>query len=428
LRQSKILAVSILFIALIAPGTGQLTAEDWLNEGQRLVDLGLYAQALQAYDNGIALSPQWTDLYYHKGTAYTKLGMVDEAVEAFDKVNEINPSDGVVAYYWIGRTLEGAGRYEEALEAYDNSVSSFDTYGEWWPGQKSICAQAWYHKGLVLDTLGRSEEAQIAYGNAIQLDPGITRPNAPGAGNTTSIGGLGGTGTSGVGGGGIGSGTGGSMTGSYVAMYCLLRKPFYPQQENCYEFYLASTTASAARATVSGGACYVTDIGAREGWEPDELYPGPFSTFEEGDAAMTMVSPYFDDAYGCHETSIDATPGGMDLAGSNPTRGFEDSDQVDVWIPFSFDFAPPANVSKAKIVMVVKPIGQLIGTDQLVLKGASGEVQVVYDQFTSLEADQWNTVEVDISGNSDVMDAIRSGHLEGMIQDDTAVQSVKLKI
>jgi hypothetical protein len=154
---------------------------------------------------------------------------------------------------------------------------------------------------------------------------------------------------------------------------------------------------------------------------------------------MGKVSPYFDDAYGCHATggdttgtgneqSIDATPGGAYPTGGNPTRGFGDSDQVDVWVPFSFDFTAPPNIGTAKIVMVVKPIGQLIGTDQLALKGASGEGQAVYDKFNELQANQWNTVEVDVSGISDIMDAIRTGHLDGNIQDDTAVQSVKLII
>ncbi|RQW80158.1 MAG: hypothetical protein EHM14_05910 [Methanothrix sp.] len=219
----------------------------------------------------------------------------------------------------------------------------------------------------------------------------------------------------------------------------MLRKPYYPPQENCFEFYLAATTASAARATVEGGSCSVTPLAAREGWELDELYPGPFSTFSEGDAAMGKVSPYFDDAYGCHaaggdtagtgnEQSIDASPGGTYPTNGNPTRGFGDSDQVDVWVPFSFDFNAPMNIDTAKIVMVVKPIGQLIGTDQMALKGVSGEGQAVYDKFNELQSNQWNTVEVDVSGNSDVMDAIRMGHLDGLIQDDTAVQSVKLII
>ena len=108
MKQLTIILLSMLLAVFMTPTLGQQTANDWLNEGQRLVDQGRYTEALQAYDNGIALSPQWTDLYYHKGTAYSKLGMIDEAVGAFNKVNEINPKDGVVAYYWIGRTLSGS--------------------------------------------------------------------------------------------------------------------------------------------------------------------------------------------------------------------------------------------------------------------------------------------------------------------------------
>jgi len=88
-------AFLICLIVFIAPSLGQQTATDLLNEGQKLVDQGRYTEAIQAYDSGISLSPQWTDLYYHKGTAFTKLGMVDKAVEAFDMVNQINPKDGV---------------------------------------------------------------------------------------------------------------------------------------------------------------------------------------------------------------------------------------------------------------------------------------------------------------------------------------------
>ena len=105
-----------------------------------------------------------------------------------------------------------------------------------------------------------------------------------------------------AGGNNVGVGNGEGVSNSGGAAYCLLRAPYNPPQDNCYQFYVASTTTSAARATAAGGACDVTPLGAREGWKPDALYPGPFSTFAEADAAMSKVSPYFDDAYGCHAT------------------------------------------------------------------------------------------------------------------------------
>ncbi|MGA9098325.1 MAG: tetratricopeptide repeat protein [Methanotrichaceae archaeon] len=211
-------------------------------------------------------------------------------------VNQVNPKDGVVAYYYIGRTLSTAGRYDEAIQAYNKSIQSFNTYGEWYPGQKNICAQSWYYEGLALDSLGRTNEAQNAYNNAISLNPSITRPNRAG---TSTNGGS--TGVSTGGGTSTGAGTNsGAGTSSSSAQYCLLRKPFYPPQNNCYEFYLAATTASAPRATVNGaGDCDVTPLGAREGWQPDPTYPLPLS-WAAGDNAMGVVSPYFGDLYGCH--------------------------------------------------------------------------------------------------------------------------------
>lgn len=99
------------------------------------------------------------------------------------------------------------------------------------------------------------------------------------------------------------------------APYCLLRAPYNPPQDNCFQFHLADTaTAPSAgqRATIVGGACAVTPLAAREGWMIDPMEPGPFPNFATGDAAMSVVSPYFSDAYGCHA-------GGTGTTSTTPT-------------------------------------------------------------------------------------------------------------
>jgi hypothetical protein len=126
---------------------------------------------------------------------------------------------------------------------------------------------------------------------------------------------------------------------------------------------------------------------------------------------------------------IFAEAGKNGLEWSNPTRGFGDSDEVNYWIPFNFTIGDPEEIEKAYIFMKVKPIGNLIGTDTLTLKGASGKAYDVYTKFSDLEANTWNEPEgVDISGNEDIMAAIKTGKLEGMIQDDTAVSWVILNV
>jgi hypothetical protein len=128
------------------------------------------------------------------------------------------------------------------------------------------------------------------------------------------------------------------------------------------------------------------------------------------------------------EVTYNASPGGNSLTGSNKTRGFGDSKEVDVWVPFSFNVAATPGLISAKVIMVVKPIEQLIGTDQFVMKGASGKGVAVFSAFESLKAKQWNTKEINIS-DADVLAALkRGGNIECVIQDDTAVQSVKLII
>lgn len=107
----------------------------------------------------------------------------------------------------------------------------------------------------------------------------------------------------------------------YAQDYCLLRKPQYMSDPcPCYQFYLASTAGDAPRATSDGFTCQVTDIAAREGWEVDPDFGGPHD-WASGDEAMTAVSPYYDDYYGCNdcrngESSGDGDNGDDDSDGS----------------------------------------------------------------------------------------------------------------
>ena len=124
--------------------------------------------------------------------------------------------------------------------------------------------------------------------------------------------------------------------------------------------------------------------------------------------------------------SVNAVAGQNKLSEGWATRGFGESDQVDVWVPFSFRFQGYSSIGAASLVMWVKPIGQLVGTDSLIVQGASGQSHSAYLNFESLSTTSWNRVEVDLSKNSDVMAAVRRGYVEAVIQDDSAVHSVQL--
>ena len=63
----------------------------------------------------------------------------------------------------------------------------------------------------------------------------------------------------------------------------------------------------------------------------------------------------------------------------------------------------------------------------MILKGASGKAYTVYDRFDQMTAKQWNEVEVEVT-EPDILRAIQSGRLEGVIQDDSAVEWVYLRV
>ena len=93
--------------------------------------------------------------------------------------------------------------------------------------------------------------------------------------------------------------------------FCVLRKPepYQPNNEDppiCFEFYKAKTDPSISaefrRASINAGICFVTDLGAREGWEVDPNFGGPYTgndSWMQSEKAMQRLSKYADDFYEC---------------------------------------------------------------------------------------------------------------------------------
>lgn len=78
----------------------------------------------------------------------------------------ISVVDAKTAVDWNneGVTLERAGNYEEALEAFNKAIQLDPQF-----------ANAWYRKGLVLNNLGRKEEGKEALNKAYELDPTLKK-------------------------------------------------------------------------------------------------------------------------------------------------------------------------------------------------------------------------------------------------------------
>ena len=86
-----------------------------------------------------------------QGNSLYSAGRYPEAVSAYDQAIRVAPNDAS-AYFYKGNVLAAMRNYEAALATYDGAIHLAPNV-----------ADAYNAKGRVLEQLGRSEEAQKAY-------------------------------------------------------------------------------------------------------------------------------------------------------------------------------------------------------------------------------------------------------------------------
>ena len=113
---------------------------------------------LELLDQSLEKDPTNSTSWMAKAEILAGMDRLDEAVQACDKVIEINSSWVGYAAETKGYLLEGLGRNEDALQAYDMAIELNPEKGG-----------LWYSKGGVLKTLGRNSEADEAFAKAKDL-------------------------------------------------------------------------------------------------------------------------------------------------------------------------------------------------------------------------------------------------------------------
>jgi tetratricopeptide (TPR) repeat protein len=96
--------------------------------------------------------------------AYASFGYYEEALERNDRAYALIPVDPFVLST-RGTILQGLGRIEEALAAYDASLLAQPMEDR--AGRKIV----WNEKGILFQESGRYAEADAAYDEALQLMP-----------------------------------------------------------------------------------------------------------------------------------------------------------------------------------------------------------------------------------------------------------------
>lgn len=113
-------------------------AQTLCEEGRELSRSGRRLEAIDRFDQVLAIDTCHGDALYEKGLCSMKLGRFDEAVECFERLSAIKPS--FEACFQKGASLVYLGKINEALVCFDQAIEINPQSSEAWEN-KAVCCK-----------------------------------------------------------------------------------------------------------------------------------------------------------------------------------------------------------------------------------------------------------------------------------------------
>jgi TolB-like protein/tetratricopeptide (TPR) repeat protein len=135
--------------------------------GQVYMRQGQFEKAITEGEKAISLEPNNSLFHAHLSRIMQAVGRSEEAVELVKKAMRLSPVYDVTYLQLMGTYLHCAGRYEEAITAYEQVIGRHKMTGEFSP--------LWPHLGLTASylELGQTNSAHQHYKKAVALDHNI---------------------------------------------------------------------------------------------------------------------------------------------------------------------------------------------------------------------------------------------------------------
>ncbi len=120
MRYQAILLI-ILCFALVGSAYAE-TGEEWFEIGSAHFDNSSFVEAISAWQKAAEADPTLSaNAWYNIGLAYAGMEQYEQAIQAWDKTIELAP-ESPIAYDNKGTALALLGRNDEALAAYDIAI------------------------------------------------------------------------------------------------------------------------------------------------------------------------------------------------------------------------------------------------------------------------------------------------------------------
>lgn len=179
----------------VLPAREPVSADDYVQRGNRFFEQGYYDLAIEDYDCALKLDPNLAEVYLNRGIAYSRQNQYDQAIDDYTRALNFDPQmaqacfqrgnvyltkgsypqaiedlnraleiypDMADAYLLRGTAYSRQNQYEQAIEDYTSALKL-----------DSQMAQACFNRGNVYLSQGRYQEAIEDINRAIELNPNL---------------------------------------------------------------------------------------------------------------------------------------------------------------------------------------------------------------------------------------------------------------
>jgi tetratricopeptide (TPR) repeat protein len=117
--------ILILTIILLLTSCDFKSAQEYLNEADKLSEQGKYKEAIELLDKAIEKDPKYLGAYINRGADKSALKDYKGAIEDYKNVLQIDPKN-TLALFNIGNNYKRLDNFKTAVDYYDKA---FDTKG-----------------------------------------------------------------------------------------------------------------------------------------------------------------------------------------------------------------------------------------------------------------------------------------------------------
>lgn len=151
-----------VFLSLTLLGQEVDRVKIFIREGVALHDKGDFEGAIAKYDKALDLDEGNADALYEKSFSLLSLKKYDACISICEELiqGDTEPQTLKLVYTTYGNALDGAGKPEEAIEAYDEGLEKFPTY-----------YHLHYNKGITFSQLNRFKDALPSFEKAAAFNP-----------------------------------------------------------------------------------------------------------------------------------------------------------------------------------------------------------------------------------------------------------------